>query len=182
MQKTPAQAMDKECLKHYKLGETKAEIHIDSAEENKNAAICLAKQARYSIDIFTQDLDADIYNNKAFENAILKLAKRHPCTRIRILLQDSRKSVQNGHCLIRLAQTLTSSVFIHNPSPDHKDEHCAFMVADHIGLIHRVIATDRNYKASVNFMSPQQAGKLVDLFNEIWEHSTPDNQTRRIYV
>ena len=182
MQKTPAQAMDKECLKHYKLGETKAEIHIDSAEENKNAAICLAKQARYSIDIFTQDLDADIYNNKAFENAILKLAKRHPSTRIRILLQDSGKSVQNGHCLIRLAQTLTSSVFIHTPSPDHKDEQCAFMVVDQLGLIHRPIASNRNYKASVNFMSPQRAGELTDFFNVVWEHSAPDRQTRRIYV
>jgi len=31
-------------------------------------------------------------------------------------------------------------------------------------------------------MSPQRAGKLVDFFNEVWDHSTPDMQTRRIYM
>ena len=182
MQKTPAQAMGKECPKHYKLGKTKTEIHIDSADENKNAAICLAKQARYSIDIFTQDLDAEIYNNKDFEHAILKLVKRHPSTSVRILLQDSRKSVQNGHRLIRLAQTLTSYVFIHKPSPDHKDEQCAFMVVDHLGFMNRPIASNKNYKAGVNFMSPRRAGELLNFFNEVWEHSTSDSQTRRIYL
>ena len=182
MQRTPAQAMNKECPKHYKLGKTKTEIHIDSAEENKNAAVCLAEQARYSIDIFTQDLDADIYNNKEFEHSIFKLAKRHHSTRIRILLQDSGKSIQNGHRLIRLAQTLTSSMFIHTPSAEHKDEQCAFMLADQLGFIHRPVAIDRNYKASANFMSPQRAGELTDFFNVVWEHSTSDRKTRRLYV
>ncbi len=182
MQKTPAQAMNEECPRHYILGKTKTEIHIDSADEYKNASICLAKQARYSIDIFTQDLDAEIYNNKEFEQSIVNLVKRHTSTQIRILLQDSRKAVQNGHCLIRLAQTLSSSVFIHNPSPEHKHEQSAFMLVDHLGYLHRHVARNRNYKASVNFMSPQRVGKLLYFFNKAWEQSLPDTQTRRIYV
>ncbi len=182
MQKTPTQAMDEKCLKHYKLGKTKKEIHIDTVMDNKNTAICMAKQAAHSIDIFTQDLDADIYNNEEFEHSIFKLAKKHPGTHIRILLQNSEKSIHNGHCLIRLAQTLTSSVFIHTPSAEHKDEQCAFMVADQLGFIHRPVASNRNYNASVNFMSPRRANELTDFFNTAWEHSTPDRQTRRIYV
>ena len=114
----------------YKLGETSAEVHIHTAEENKNAAVSLVKQARYSIDIFTQDMDAEIYNNNEFEHAVFNLAKKHPNTKIRILAQDTRKAVQNGHCLIRLAQSMTSSVFIHNPSREYKDEKCAFLVVD----------------------------------------------------
>jgi len=178
----PSQPLAEHLPMYYKLGETKAEVQVDTAEENKNAAISLVKQARYSIDIFSQDLDAEIYNNKNFEQSVFNLAKRHPNTRIRILVQDSKKAAQNGHRLIRLAQTLTSSVFIHKPSREYKDEQCAFLVVDQLGLLYRVSATDRNYKASVNFMSPQRAGKLVDYFNEVWEHSTPDVQTRRIYM
>ena len=90
----PSQPMAKELPMFYKLGETVEEVHIDSAEENRNAAISLVKQARYSIDIFTQDMDADIYNNKEFEQSIFDLAKKHPNTKIRILTQDSRKAVQ----------------------------------------------------------------------------------------
>jgi len=166
----------------YKLGETKAEIHLETAEENKNAAVSLVEQARYSIDIFTQDMDAAIYNNKEFEQSIFKLAKKHPTTRIRILTNDSRKSVQNGHCLVRLAQSLTSSVFIHNPSMQHSNEQDEFLIVDKVGLLYRVSASNRNYQASVNFMSPQRAGKLLDFFDEAWEHSTPDMQTRCIYM
>ena len=178
----PSQPLAKERPMYYKLGETDAEVQVKTAEDNKNAAIALVKQAHYSIDIFTQDLDAEIYNDNDFEQSIFNLAKRHPNTRIRILVQDSRKAAQNGHCLIRLAQNLTSSVFIHNPSDEHRNERCSFMVVDKLGLLYRVSAIDYNYKGNVNFMSPQRAGKLVDFFNEVWDHSTPDMQTRRIYM
>ena len=166
----------------YKLGETEAEIHIDTVEENRNAAISLVKQARFSIDIFTQDLDAELYNNKEIEQSIFNLAKRHPNTRVRILTQDSQVAVRNGHRLIKLAQSLTSSVFINTPSREFKDVRFAFLVVDKLGVLYRVSASNRNYKASINFMSPQQAGRLTDFFNEAWEHSTPDLQTRRIYM
>ena len=174
--------MAKEFPMFYKLGETEAEIHIDTAEENRDAAISLVKQARHSIDIFSQDLDAELYNNSEVEQSIFKLAKRHPNTKVRILTQDSQVAVRNGHRLIRLAQSLTSSVFINKPSADHRDEKSAFLIVDQIGILYRVSASNRNYKASVNFMSPQRAGELTDLFNTMWDHSTPDIQTRRIYV
>ena len=151
---------------HYKLGETKAEVQVDTVDENKNEALSLAEQANYSIDIFTQDLEPEIYNNNELEQSIFNLARKHQNTRIRILVQDTRKATQNGHCLIRLAQNLTSSVFIHKLSPEYKDEQCAFLVVDKLGLLHRVSAVDKNYKASVNFMSPRRAKKLCDFFNE----------------
>ena len=178
----PSQPMAKELPVFYKLGETVEEVHIDSAEENRNAAIALAKQARHSIDIFTQDMDAELYNNDDFEQSVFELAKKHPNTKIRILAQDTGMAVRNGHRLIRLAQNITSSVFINNPSREYSDEQCAFLVADKLGLLYRTTASYRNYKASINFMSPQRAGKLTDFFNEVWEHSTPDIQTRRIYM
>lgn len=174
--------MTNELPMFYKLGETEEEIHIDSAEENRNAAISLIQQARFSIDIFTQDLDAELYNNKEIEHSIFNLAKKHPDTRVRILTKDSKLAVSNGHRLIKLAQDLTSSVFINTPSNAMKDERCAFLVVDQLGILYRVSASNRNYKASVNFMSPQRAAKLTDFFNEAWEHSTPDIQTRRVYI
>ena len=107
----PAHPVTTESLFNHKLGETDAEVEVTTAEENRIAAISLARQASYSIDIFSQDLDAEIYDNKEFERSLFQLARKHPNTRIRILVQDSRKAAQNGHCLIRLAQSLTSSVF-----------------------------------------------------------------------
>ena len=166
----------------YKLGETAEEIHINTVEENKKVAISLAKQARYSIDIFTQDMDAEIYDNEEFNQSVFNLAKRHPNTKIRILTQDTDIAVGKGHGLIKLAQHLTSSIFINTPSLEYKNEKSAFLLIDKIGLLHRTTASHKSYKASFNFMSPQRAGKLTEMFNDMWDHSTPDIQTRRLYM
>ncbi len=160
--------------------ENNEEINVDTLAENKKFAIELIEQAHYSIDIFTQDMDDAIYNNKKIETIIFKLAKRHPGTNIRILVQNSTKAAQNGHCLIRLAQSLSSSVFIHNPAREHMNEQCAFLIVDKTKSMYRLSAN--NYNARINIMSPQPARKLADFFNDIWQHSTPDIQTRRIYI
>ncbi len=166
----------------YILGETQEEVQIATAAENKSTAISLAQQTQNSIDIFTQDMDPEIYSNKIFEQSIFNLARRHPKTLIRILALDTERAVKNGHCLIRLAQSLTSSVMIHNPSRDHHGMLINFMVVDRIGLLYRPASTRKNYNATFNFKAPRRAAELADLFNGIWQQSTPDTQTRRIYV
>lgn len=166
----------------YILGETDEDIKVDSMSEHKRILLTLAEQAHSSIDIFTQDLEAEIYDNKDIEQSIFSLSKRHPKTRIRVLVQDSRKPEQDGHRLIKLAQHLTSSVFINNPSDRYKDERAAFMVVDNIGFIHRTVATNRSFKGKANFKAPRQAIELIDYFNNIWQHSAPDIQIRRLYM
>lgn len=178
----PSIPLSDEMPSHFILGETQAEIKLSNSEENRNAALSLASQARYGINIFTQDMDDAIYNNDEFEGHIYNLAKRHPSSQIRILVQDSTSATKKGHCLIRIAQKLTSSVFIKNPPDAHKGDKSSFMTVDGVGMLYRVNADNFNYNASVNFMSPQRAGKLNDFFNEAWEHGTPDLQVRRLYV
>jgi hypothetical protein len=167
---------------YYKLGETKAEISISNAEENRNAATALASQARYSINIFTQDFDAPLYDNEEFEKHLFELATRHRSAKIRILVQDSTRAVQNSHRLVRLAQKLTSSIHVKKPSERYKDIQSAFMTVDGVGMLYRIQGDKRSYEASVNFMSPQRAGKLDEFFTEVWEHSNTDLQVRRIFM
>lgn len=166
----------------YVLGETSADEKIDTAEENANVAISLAEQARYSLAIFSQDLDARVYDNPEFERRVFDLARRNPSTQIRILTLDSTDAVRSGHCLVRLAQTLTSSVFIRNPSPAHRDESSEFLLADGIGLLYRNRGAHNHYEASFNFMSPQRASQLEAFFNNAWESGTPDPQVRRLHI
>jgi len=167
---------------NYKLGETSAEINTSSTEENRNAAASLAKQARHSINIFTQDMDAALYDNEEFEQHVFKLATRHPSSTIRILVQDSTRAVQRSHRIIRLAQKLTSSIIIKKPAQKYSDVQKAFMTVDGVGVLYRIQANHYNYDAVLNFMSPQRTGELDDFFNEVWEHSEQDIQVRRIFM
>lgn len=164
------------------LGQSDDELTIDSVIENRDISLRLAEQASLSIDIFTQQMDPEIYDNNGFEQAITKLARRHPKTRVRILAQDTRHAAQNGHCLVRIAQTLSSTVSIHLPARHHQGIKSAFMIVDRIGYIRRIHATDHNYTATVCFDAPRHSQQLADDFDEMWEHSTPDPQTRRLYV
>ena len=164
------------------MARKKPDIRIETRDEYRRTVALLMQQARESIDIFTQNLEPEILNHGDIEQHILKLAKRHPNTRVRILVQDSTTAVQNGHCLIRLGQTLTSSVFIHKPSQKYRDDPRSFIVVDKTAFIHRVTAHDRNYDATANFHAPYEAGTLMGFFDEVWEHSSPDMQTRRVYI
>ncbi|MCK5001812.1 MAG: hypothetical protein KAJ92_02195 [Gammaproteobacteria bacterium] len=178
----PSVPFCEEMPSHFKLGETKAEIKLNNIEENRNAALSLSEQARYGINIFTQDMDNAVYDNDEFEKYIFNLATCHPSAQIRILVQDSTIAVKKGHCLIRIAQKLTSSVFIKNPPKIHKNDKSSFMTVDGVGMLYSVRSDKYNYEASVNFMSPQRATKLNDFFNEAWDHGLPDQQVRRLFV
>lgn len=156
--------------------------HLDTAIENRDAVISLAERASFSINLFSPDLDPRVFDNSEFEQCIFELARKHRNPDIRILTSDSSRAVQQGHCLIRIAQKLTSSVFIHNPAREHKNVIATFMIVDGMHILHRPRSTSTNYDANVSFMSPQLGGELEDLFNEIWERSTPDSQIRRLYI
>jgi hypothetical protein len=164
------------------LGENNEEIHVDSAAENRNTVITLADQANFGVNLFTQDLDPNVFDNPEFERCIFNLARKHRSANIRILTQDTARAAQQGHCLIRLAQNLTSSVFIHNTAREHKGNITTFMVVDGMGYIYRPRSTSRSYDAVYNFMAPQRAAELDDLFNEMWERSTADQQIRRLHI
>jgi len=167
---------------YFKLGETQAEIQLSNIEENKNAALSLAEQARYRINIFTHDLENSIYNNNEFENHITNLVIRHPGSQIRIIVEDSTKAIKNGHCLIRISQKLTSSISIKNPGDAHKNNENSFMTVDGTGMLYRLRNKKNNYEASVNFMSPQRTNKLDIFFNEAWKQGFPDRQVRRLFI
>ena len=164
------------------LGEDDENIPIDTAAENREAVISLVGQARFSLNLYSRDLDARVFDNTEFERCVFDLARAHHNASIRILVADSSKAVNRGHCLIRLAQRLTSSVFIHNPAREHSGEIATFLVVDAVGLLHRPRTTSNNYDAVINYKAPVRAGELNDYFNEIWERSTPDSQIRRLYI
>ncbi len=165
-----------------RLGEHNEDILIDTASENREAVISLADQTRFSLNLFTRDLDPRVFDNAEFERCIFNLARKQQSPDIRIIVTDSTRAVNQGHCLIRLAQKLTSSVLIHNPAREHSGELATFMVVDNTGILHRPRTTSNNYDAVVNYSTPQRAGELNDYFNEIWERSTPDSQIRRLYI
>lgn len=165
---------------HFDLGQTNAEILLNTAEDHRNAAVSLTRQANRSVYIYTQDLDKPIYDNSEFTQNLLYMVRHYHHTRIRILLRDSQSAVKKSHSLINLSQKLTSNIEVKTITDDYREIRASFMIVDKVGLLFRAKAS--LYEGSVNFNSPARALKLIEYFNEVWEKSEPDPDFRKLHI
>ena len=162
------------------LGEDESLIQFSSMHENRALALEMAQQARRHIYIMSRDLDAHIYNTADFEEALAKLARESQHTHIHILVHNSEPAIKHGHRLINLAQRLTSKVKIHNPHEEHAEYNEAFLIVDDTAYIKRKLA--ERYEGVACFKAMKVANDLSEFFNEMWEHSEPDSQCRRLLI
>lgn len=164
----------------YTLGESKQKLQIETIEENRLAALALAKQANRSLHIFSHDLDPMIYDNNEFVDAVRELAIGHSQAQLQIIIQDSRKIIENGHRIVELARRVSSRIFIRRTPPEMKSYSQAFLIADKTGVLYRTIG-DR-FEGYVNFDDRFECKNLLDFFATTWEHSAPDPELRRLHI
>lgn len=163
-----------------RLGEGDAPVTLVSRDDQRIAAARLVQLARRSLDIYSRDLDAAIYDDQDFIDAVRSLAIATKHKAVRILVKDSSRAVKYGHRLIPLAQRLTSFIEIRKPPAEYRDYNEAFLVVDGCGYIHRKLA-DR-YEGLAHFNAGRDARRLVEFFDEVWQSSAPDPDLRRLYL
>ncbi len=162
------------------LGETSGKLHLETVAECREAALCLARQAKRSICIFSYDLDSQIYDQEDFLEAVKELAIRSEYSRVKILLQNNERVQRDGHRLIRLWKRLTSKIEIRRPDADHIDHVENFMLVDETGYLHRRVHT--NYNTSVDFNSRLDTKQLSMFFHDVWEQSEPHSELRDLHI
>lgn len=167
-------------LRNYTLGQSELNIELTTAEENRHVALELVSQARREVYITTWDLDAPVFSNEDFAEALSRFVRGSRHTHAHILLQNPDKAIKQGHRLLTLAQRLSSHIRIHRPGPEHRDYAETFMVVDGIGYFKRLLA-DR-YEGIASFKAPIAGRDLRDLFVTMWERSSPETQVRRLQI
>lgn len=163
-----------------RIGEDDREIRLDSRADNQQVAAALVGQALRTLEIFSRDLEADIYDQPEFLAGIKTLALRSQHVRIRILLQDSSRIVRDGHRLLETARQLSSFIEIRKPSHDYREYNEAFMLVDGTGLLHRRSA--ERYQGIASFRQPLRARELGNFFDEVWQRSAPHPDLQRLHL
>lgn len=153
----------------YKLGDESDDILLDSFDDNQQAALSLVKQGESSLDIFTRDLEARVYNTQEFSEAVKGLALKNKNVKVRILVIDPDLAIKRGHSLITLSRRLTSYIEVRTVHEDYASIPEAYLIVDHRGVLHRKLAS--RYEGTVNYNLPMRAAELLRTFNEIWEKS-----------
>ena len=166
--------------KHYKFKKGENDISLGSRDEVKVINIAMAQQTSRTIDIISRHLDPAIFDTPDFIDAIKKLSISSKFTKIRILIKDSDPMTKNGHRLIDLIQQLTSSIEVRKISEEYKSYGEAFTLFDSKAVIY-LRHSDR-YEGLANFNRPRLVTELSNFFNEVWEHSAPDANLRRLHL
>ena len=156
-----------EGIENYLLGQTDELLRMNTRDDCQQLTLAMATQARRSLNIFSHDLEPDLYNSPRFYEAARDVIAADTSSLIRILVYDISGTVNKGHRLLELASRLSSRVQIRKLT---KKYHHAFMVADSIGVVDRRRA--ERFEGSANFNAPGWAQNLLVFFNGVWDQSS----------
>lgn len=162
------------------LGQENEPFKLNTREDFRAACVQMASQSRNQIDIFTNDLDPALYDQKAFIQSVKWLCLNSRTLVIRILLKDNTGIQKKGHRLIELAQKLTSKISIHRPLPDHIEIMANYMIVDKTGYILR--NRHQYYDGVAEFNNRLFCKKLSEQFNQAWEQSEEDIALRHLHL
>ncbi len=163
-----------------RLGVSQLEIELHQRDETRHATTLMVAQCAESLEIFSRDLDAPLYDQADFLQALGALCRHHHNARVRLLVQQPLVAVRRAQRLIELARRLSSSIELRQPHADYHHHNEAFLVADRCGLIHRPLA-DR-YEGSANFNHPVHAARALEFFREVWDRSETHPEFRRLHI
>ncbi|HJT98077.1 MAG TPA: GNAT family N-acetyltransferase [Rhodanobacteraceae bacterium] len=139
----------------------------------------LLADAAYEIAIYTRDLDPALLDVPEILDAIKRIALSGRRARVRILVHEPRKPLQDGHRLIALAQRLPSLIALRTPEDEHDRQYAsAFLINDRRGYLFRTLASRAEGEGST--YAPGRHAQLRDYFDQVWERSVPSEELRQL--
>ena len=158
------------------LGQHEAMQAASSPELLRSHALALIDQARRSLCLYTPDLEAWLYDQRAIGDACSRFLRAHPRNRLRILLRDSSLAVRNGHRLLRLARQLPSNCQIRKLHPDYPADDLAYLLVDDCGLLLR--SAPLLPAAQIHYQARARVRQLQRQFDQAWNTSLSDPNLR----
>lgn len=160
------------------LGERSDPIAVATGEQVRQASVALVRRSRRRVEIVSRHFDPVVYDTVEFADALRSFVLASSRARVRVIVMDSTPVLATGHRIVALAQHLSSYVEIRRPGKQHARYNCAFLLADRVGSVYRMLA-DR-FEGVVSFGARRIAGDLADTFEDMWAHSEPDPNLRRL--
>ncbi|MFT5220487.1 MAG: hypothetical protein ACI9LO_002786 [Planctomycetota bacterium] len=154
-------------------------ILLDGRSDCKAAAEALILGAVQRVYLFTQRLEAELYNNAEIHQHLKQLATVNRKTDIRIISHDTRVAANQGHYLINLAQSLPSfAQILITATREHQKFRESWLIVDE-GAYMRIRNPDR-YEGYYELDNKLECRSYRDTFLEYWDAAVPDNNTRRL--
>jgi predicted GNAT family N-acyltransferase len=151
----------------------------DDRDQAVEAISDLLADAVHEIAIYTRDLDPALLDVPPIVDAIQRIALSGRRARVRILLQEPRKPLADGHRLLALAQRLPSLIEFRTPADEHDRQYAsAFLINDRRGYLFRTLASRNEGEGST--YAPGRHAQLREYFDQVWERSAPSKELRKL--
>ncbi len=153
---------------------------LNGIEENYSALLELAYLARYSIDIFTPDLDRRLLSRNSFIQTLKGFIKISPKSRIRVLVTDPTMAIRYDHLLIELSQEFSSFIQIKKTHREYAHLPYSYILIDSKASLYRPLADE--YEAKLDVENGKEARLLQAEFDEIWNVSELVPGIKRLFI
>jgi hypothetical protein len=159
--------------------EDNSSILLEGRQACREAATTLILGSVRRVYIFSQHLEAEIYNHEEIHQHLTQLATGNRNADIRIIAHDTRVAANQGHYLIHLAQKLPSFVSIRvTVTPEHRGFRESWLIADD-GAYMRIRNPER-FEGYYELDNKLECRSYLEEFLEAWEACEPDQNTRRL--
>ena len=145
-------------------------------EQAQAHALALLQQARFSLSLYSPDLEAWLYSHSSVQGACTQFLLASPKNRLRILVRDVGRPVRQGHRLLNLARRITSNLHIRQVNPDHPCDESAYLLADDRGLLLR--EQPEQYAGYALYNDPGRVRQRQAQFDQAWDISLSDPDLR----
>ena len=163
------------------LGVTRGQLALDDLATIRRVGVDLLEQARQQVLLLSQDLDPRVYDHPPFLQGLQRLAiMRGSRARIRILILDNHRLIKGSHRLLSLTQHLTTAIELRRPIAEYRERTDEFLLFDQSAYVYR--EQSETARAVASYHDPLTARRLQGKFLEIWEHSEPDPEIRRLHL
>lgn len=153
-------------------------VELGSSEENRAAALAMARRASRSIRIVSRHLDPPIYDTAEFADAVRDVVLGSRRARVDIIVLDPAPLARSGHRILRLAHRVTSFMELRIPGPEHSSYNTAMLIVDEMQTVVRKFS-DR-YEGAFSYGDRTSARPLVRTFDGMWEVAVSHPALRRL--
>ena len=153
---------------------------IDDVETFRDYAEKLIQRAQREIRIFSQRLDAALYSNDQFCDAIYNFATNHPSAQVKVIVKDLFHVINHPNQFHELCRRLPSRIQIKKLDSKEDCLHSEFMVTDKAGLLYK--QEPERYVGYASLHTPMEAAALVEDFEALWSEGKVDPELRRLYI
>ena len=155
-------------------------VRLEHMDDLRRFSLELAQTARRSIVIYSNYLDAWLYDNDAFSEAVVKLVHNSQFSSVRMLVRDSRAIRERGHRLLTLCHHASEHVSIRKITAANHTQQPAYLIVDDNGLLYR---SDDNAITGIGYRDYRGRVKmLLTEFDLMWNSAQEDPDLRRMTV